>query len=332
MTNRPSTVKISFRVKVIGGFRQVLEIFAKEDGKFIRTENIELGSWINMHDPTGAEIDLVSSVLGVERDIITTVLDEEERAHIEDYGDVKLIVVDIPEACPPEDVSPYNTFPLGIILAKDKLLTVSLKALPVLKPFLEGKVKNFSINKRMRFILQILLYNSSLYLQNLRSLNKMSGEIEKQMRISMRNHELFEMLRIEKSLVYFSTSLKANDIVLEKLLKMDILQKYTEDDELLEDVLIENKQAIEMCSIYREVMGVIMDTFASMISNNLNIVMKVLTSVTLVMSVITMISGLWGMNVPVPFQEHPYGFLIMGLGSLVLSIISAFFLWKKKMF
>ena len=140
------------------------------------------------------------------------------------------------------------------------------------------------------------------------------------------------MMKLEKSLVFFSTSLKANEIVLERMLRMDMLRKYPDDSELLEDVIIENKQAMEMCSIYRDIMSGTMDAFASIISNNLNLVMKVLTSLTVVLSIPTLFASLWGMNVGVPFQSSPFGFWIVCGISLLASLAAFVVLWKRKMF
>jgi magnesium transporter len=160
----------------------------------------------------------------------------------------------------------------------------------------------------------------------------MSLNIERELHKSMKNKELIQLLDLEKSLVYFSTSLRGNEIVLEKMLKLDAIKKYPEDEDLLEDVIIENKQAIEMANIYSNILSGMMDAFASVISNNLNIVMKFLTSVTIVLTIPTMIASFFGMNVPVPLSMQPYAFIIIIAISLGLSTILALFMAKKKMF
>lgn len=191
---------------------------------------------------------------------------------------------------------------------------------------------NFWTFKRTRFILQILYRNASLYLQYLRIIDKKSDSVEKQLHISTKNQELIELLELEKSLVYFSTSLRSNELVLEKMLKIDKIKQYPEDEELLDDVIIENKQAIEMADIYSNILSGTMDAYASVISNNLNIVMKVLAIITIVMSIPTMIASFWGMNVPVPLAHSPYGFLILVIVSLILTIFGGYILGKKNMF
>ena len=177
----------------------------------------------------------------------------------------------------------------------------------------------------------MLFKNSSKFLQYLRRIDKASTQVETALHKSMKNRELIEMLKLEKSLVFFSTSLKANEIVLEKMLKTNAIKRYPDDEDLLEDVIVENKQAIEMCTIYRDILSGTMDAFASVISNNLNMVMKFLTSITIIIAVPTLFASLWGMNVKVPFTDSPIGFwLVVGI-SLILSLITGIFLWKKKM-
>lgn len=310
----------------------MIKIRVTENHQFQKTDTIKTGCWVNLTNPTKEEIDLVSETLSIERDLITTPLDEEERAHIEVDPDFTFIVIDIPIICDEKDIAPYNTVPLGIIITKDAIVTVSNRELPILKSFLSGAVRGFSTNKRTRFVLQLLYRNASLYLTYLRQIDRLSIKMENELQRSMKNHELIEMLRLEKSLVFFSTSLKANDIVMEKMMRLDSVQKYEDDQELMEDALIENKQAIEMCNIYRDVLSGTMDAFASLISNNLNIVMKVLTSVTLIMSVMTLVASLWGMNVNVPFQNNDNGFWLVLGGAAFISVLCTIFLWRRKMF
>ena len=186
--------------------------------------------------------------------------------------------------------------------------------------------------KRTRFILQLLHRNASRFLTYLKQIDKASGFVQKRLEADMRNRELLQMMKLEKSLVYFSTSLKGNEMVMERMMRMDMLRKYPDDSDLLEDVIIENKQAMEMCAIYRDSMSGNMDAYASIISNNLNIVMKILTSVTVIMAIPTLFASLWGMNVGVPFQQNPFGFwMVLGL-ALVASAAAFVILWKKKMF
>ena len=184
-------------------------------------------------------------------------------------------------------------------------------------------------------MLQILYRNASLYLQYLRVINKLSDKIEQKLHVSTENRELIELLELEKSLVYFTTSLRSNEVVLEKLLKSDRVKKFPEDEDLLEDVIVENRQAIEMANIYSGILSGMMDAFASVISNNLNIVMKFLAVMTIVLSVPTIIFAAYGMNLNaagMPFANSPFGFLIVVVFSLVVSIAVAVYLAKKKTF
>lgn len=227
----------------------------------------------------------------------------------------------------------YDTYPLAIIHTEKQIITVCLKNSRILTDFINGKVKSFYSFKKSRFILQILNRISNSYLIYLRQIDKKSLMIEKRLHKSMKNRELIQLHSLEKSLVYFSTSLKANEITLEKMLKLDIMQKYEEDQDVLEDVIIENKQAIEMTEIYSNILASTMDFFASVISNNLNIVMKVLASVTILMAIPTLIGGIFGMNfIKMPLINNEYGFEITMVITLVLTFGAAYLLYKKDMF
>ena len=180
--------------------------------------------------------------------------------------------------------------------------------------------------------MQLLYRNTTLFLSYLKQVDKASMHVQTMLEKSMKNRELFQMLKLEKSLVFFSTSLNGNEAVMEKMMRLDVLRRDEAMSELLEDVIIENKQAMEMCTIYRDILSGTMDAFASIISNNLNIVMKVLTSLTVVLSLPTLFSSFWGMNVNVPFQNHPAGFFLVLAMALGVAVLAFYFLWKKKMF
>ena len=192
----------------------------------------------------------------------------------------------------------------------------------------DGLVKNVQTNLKTQFLLIMLLRISVRFLQYLKQIDKASSYMEKQLHKSLRNQELIQLLSLEKSLVYFSTSLKANDTTMEKILRGRIIKLYEDDQDLLEDVLIETKQAIEMCNIYSSILSGTMDAFASIISNNLNIVMKILTTLTIVMSIPTMVFSFYGMNTNLPLPYFWFPLLI----ALVASGIAAFILIKKGMF
>ena len=259
--------------------------------------NIEPGCWINMVAPSEEELILVSKKTGVPLTFLKAPLDDEETSRIDVEDGTLLVIVDIPFTEMEDNSLTYDTYPLAIIHTEKQIITVCLKNSRVLTDFINSRVKSFFSFKKSRFILQILNRVSTYYLVYLRQIDKKSLMIEKRLHKSMKNRELIQLHSLEKSLVYFSTSLKANEITLEKMLKLDLIQKYPDDQDVLEDVIIENKQAIEMTEIYSNILASTMDFFASVISNNLNIVMKVLASVTILMAIPTIIGGIFGMNV-----------------------------------
>ncbi len=293
-------------------------------------------AWIHMINPDESEIKAVSEKCGVEPSVIKSALDTDERSRIDVDDNYTMVLVNIPTIEEQKGGNElFSTTPLAIITANDMIITVCLENTPVLKPFTSGTKRDFRTNMKSRFILQILYQNALLYLQYLHTIDKKSDEVETKLHKSTKNSELIELLRLEKSLVYFTTALRSNEAVLEKLLRTEIIRKYPEDADLLEDVIVENKQAIEMANIYSGILSGMMDAFASVISNNLNIVMKVLAIVTIVMAIPTMIFSAYGMNIApegMPFASSPYGFVsIIGI-SLLLSIIVAIIFGKIKMF
>jgi len=313
----------------------MIKIFKNEldNEKVRKIEKIEDNCWINLVKPTVEEIRLVVDTLGIEEDLITKVLDEEELPRIERGDNATLIVVDGPFM---EDVhvkNKYTTYPIGIIICNDShIITVSLKEFSVLKEFEQGKVKTFYTYKKSRFLIQLLFKMASNYLRVLNYINSDIQKREKVLYHSTSNRQLVELLDIEKTLVYFITSLKANDRVLDKLSKGNIIQLYEEDIELLDDTMIENRQGIEMCSIYREILSSITDTYGTIVSNNLNLVMKFLAGITIVLSIPTMISSFLGMNVPLGmFEDNDYAFCMVCVVSFLLAIIVAWMLKKRDM-
>lgn len=299
-----------------------------------KLETIEQGCWINIVAPSNQELLFISKKINIPLEFLRAALDDEETSRIDtdENGNV-LVLVDIPFTEMEDNSLTYDTYPLAIIHNDKFIITVCLKNSKIISDFIESKVKSFFTFKRSRFILQILYRIASYYLIYLRQIDKKSLMIEKKLHKSMKNKELIQLLSLEKSLVYFSTSLKSNEITLEKMLKYPIMQKYPDDQDILEDVIIENKQAIEMANIYSNILSGTMDAFASVISNNLNIVMKLLASVTIVMSIPNMISGMFGMNVlGIPFSNIQYGFWVVFGIILVLSLIVTVFLNKKDMF
>ncbi|WP_418455387.1 magnesium transporter CorA family protein [Allofournierella sp.] len=308
----------------------MITIYLSDGGRMLEQDQICPGAWIHLCDPSEKEVGRVCAQLHIDPDLVRAPLDEEERSRIEQEDDGQtLIIVDTPTVQTEGHSFVYSTIPFGIILTQDNVVTVCLRENALARAFMEGLVKGCSTKKFKRLALQMLYRNASLFLFYLRQVDKASTRVENELHISMKNKELIQMLGLEKSLVYFSTSLKGNEIVLEKLLRMDFVKDYPEDTDLLEDVIIENKQAMEMSSIYRDILSGTMDAFASVISNNLNIVMKLLAAVTIILTVPTIVSSLWGMNVPVPFEHNPFGFWI-ALGIAGLATFGAFLLARHK--
>ena len=293
------------------------------------------GTWINMVNPNEQEIQTVCENVKINDQFIRDALDFEEKARIdqEDDDQTILFVVDVPIIEKSEGTEIYSTMPIGMIVVRDEFfITVSLRKNKIIEDFEKRKIKNFQTYKKTRFIFQILYLNASYYLTYLKQINKETEFAEYVLKNSMRNKELLKMLSLEKSLVYFATSLKSNEVVMEKTLRGKIIKLYDEDEDILEDAITENKQAIEMAQIYNNILNGTMDAYASIISNNLNGVMKTLTSITIVLAVPTMISSFWGMNVSLPFEHSPFGFAIMIIIALLTTILVTWWLKKKDMF
>ncbi|MDE5756066.1 MAG: magnesium transporter CorA family protein [Clostridia bacterium] len=293
--------------------------------------------WINLTNPSDKEVAFVASISGIDDDVLKTPLDDEERSRLEVEDDYTMVLVDIPvieEGT--EDYYSYFTIPLGAFVKDELFITVSLKDTAITRDFVRNRVKGFATYKKTRFLFQILNNIASKYLAYLKQIDKASQRIQNELHKSTKNKELFQMLDLENSLVYFSTSLTGNDAVISKLMQSkfntnNILKSYPDDTELIEEVAIDTKQAIEMCSIYREILTGTMDTYASVISNNLNVVMKVLTSVTLIITIPTFIASLFGMNTWVPGQGSPWGVWAVLGGSGIISLLLTWYLKKKKL-
>ena len=300
-------------------------------GKITEIESYEVGCWINCTAPDDDEIDKLIADFNIDPDFLKSALDEEESSHI-DYEDGNtLIVVDIPVARKNEKSITYHTMPLGIIITESNVITLCLRENVIIGEFAEGVVRNIYPQFKTQFVLYIILRVAMKYLQYLKQIDKISDHAEHELRKSMKNKELIQLLEIEKSLVYFSSSLKANEATLEKIARGRLVKLYDEDHELLDDVLIEVRQAIEMSNTHMNILASTMDVFASIISNNLNIVMKVLASITLLSSIPTLVSGIYGMNVEyLPFTQKQYWWFPIVFTGAIVAIV-AYILKKKDM-
>lgn len=305
-----------------------------KNGNFEEIEEIKKGAWINLVSPSEKEIKRVCEELSIEEDFIRYSLDYEEKARIdvEDDDGTLLFIIDTPIIEKTEQGEIYTTMPLGLIIVRDDyFITVSIKKNRVIEDFTKGNVKGFETYKKSRFVLQILYKNAIYFLKYLKEINKETEIAENVLKKSMKNKELLKMLNLEKSLVYFTTSLKSNEIIMEKTMRGKIIKLYEDDEDILDDAIIENKQAIEMSKIYSDILNGTMEAYASIISNNLNGVMKFLTSITIVLAIPTMIASFWGMNVNLPFQNSRWGFIVMISISAVLTLGVTWWLKKKDM-
>lgn len=313
----------------------MIKIFLSENGVLNKIEQPQPGCWICLTNPNESEMALVSEHYSIDIDTLKAALDEEERSRIEIGDNYNMIIVNIPMIEQRKKEELYTTIPLSVILAKEAIITVCLTDTPILDAFMNGRVKDFYTHMKTRFVLQILYKNATLFLQYLHNIDKKSELVENKLHGSTQNSELIELLKLEKSLVYFTTALRSNEIVLEKLLRTENIKKYPEDTDLLEDVIIENKQAIEMANIYSGILSGTMDAFASVISNNLNIVMKFLAIITIVLSIPNIIFSAFGMNLDfsnMPLINSTWGFLYIILLTVVICIASAVYFMKKRMF
>lgn len=316
----------------------MIKIFKSEDNKKLNQLSINeavSGSWFSLIAPDEEEIKQVSLVLGLDEDFLLNSLDLDERSRIEIEDNNILIITNLPimieDGC-------FDTLPLGIIITPTAIITVCSKDNNILSSFNESTANYFDTKNKTAFMLKILYRSVKFYLKYLDTINKITENIEEELQKATNNNALFQLMEIQKTLVYFSTALKDNDSVLKKIVRMTkstgtVRIKSTEEDlDLLEDVIIDNKQAIEMVDMHRVILEALMEGFASIINNNLNQVMKFLAAITIIMSIPTMIGGLWGMNVPVPFGSNPSGFLIVVILSVISSIAAVFYFRKKGMF
>lgn len=284
--------------------------------------------WVHVVAPTAEELTQLAG-FGLPPDYLSHVLDLDERPRAERAEQSALIVLRFPVAeAAPADL-PYTTIPLTIIITPTLLVTISPRQTGFLQKFADGHVQGLSTVKKTRFVLHLFWHIANAYLQDLRAINVSVDALEDKLQRSLRNQEVLGLLRYQKSLVYFTTALRGNEMVLERLQKGRLIQLYEADDDLLEDVLVEVRQAIEMTAISENILSQMMDAFASIISNNLNVVMKALTSVTIIISLPGLVASLYGMNVPLPGAEQPLAFLgVLGAAAGIAGLVAVIF-WRK---
>jgi len=315
----------------------MVRYYAKVEGRLRELEKPQAFCWANISPPfSQEELEEVSQAFDIPMDFLTDSLDVDERSRYEVEEDVKLILINTPvlNETDEENDAIYITVPIGIILAGDYLITITSVENPVLERFLEDKVKNFKPGDFQQFILQILEHNVYRFLTCLKKLDLKRNLIEQELYHASRNKELKQLLSIEKSLVYFVNSLSANDLLKMKMKRVDYLRIRDDEDrtDLFEDIIIDNGQALEMANVYSNILSGTMDTYASIISNNMNVTIHRLTLVTIFLAVPTLIASFYGMNVKLPFGNSPYAvYFILG-GSLLLSLLLGFYFTRKRLF
>lgn len=309
----------------------MLKIYKSGERGLEELEIITNGTWVNVVDPTAEETEKLVD-WGMDMDYINYSLDQDEMPRMERYEDYTFILLRIPIYQPDSDI-PYSTVPMGIMILGNKIITVCRYESDILKTLLSGKHRLMKTGKRYRLALYIFLETSTRYLYLLREINRATEVVEDQLQKSTRNSEVLELLKYQKCLTYFSTALRANEVMMERVQKTQIFNYYEEDKDLLEDVLTENQQAIQMTSIATEILSGMMDAFASIISNNLNGVMKVLAALTIITTLPGTVGAFFGMNVPIPFVgDSPFGFLIIIGISFAFAGLATFIFYKRDWF
>lgn len=308
----------------------MIKFYFTENGSVESIDEPKKGCWIAMTHPNEKELEYISKKYNIEYDDLSAALDEEESSRIETEDNYNMLLVDIPTNEERNGKKRYVTIPLGIITTDEAVITVCLEKTPVLD-FSSGK-KFVDTSLKTRFLLKVLLNNAQIYLKDLRMIYRQAEELEKKLQHSTDNPALIDMMELGKSLLYFSASLKANTIILEKLIKNPAIKKYEEDEDLLEDVIIENKQAVETTEMYSSILNGTMDAYASIISNNMNVVQKFLAVATIILSIPNIVSGFYGMNIngDLPLSDNPYGFyIIIGISVLISFVVYLYFKIKK---
>ncbi|MEN0006872.1 MAG: magnesium transporter CorA family protein [Bacteroidota bacterium] len=315
----------------------MIRYYAKVEGRLRELEEPEVSCWVNISPPfTHEELEEVANQFDFPLDFLTDSLDIDERSRYEREEEVRLIVLNTPilNVAEAANDATYITVPIGIILTAEHVITITSYENPVLQLFLDSKVKYFDPADEGQFVLQILEQNVYRFLTCLKKLNLQRNQIEKELYDSSRNKELKQLLSIEKSLVYFVSSLSANELLKMKMKRTDFLRIGKDEDkaDLFEDIIIDNSQALEMSNIYTNILNGTMDAYGSIISNNLNITIRRLTLITIILMVPTLIASFYGMNVQLPFSNSPYSVFFIIITSLLLSLLLAWYFQRKRLF
>lgn len=312
----------------------MIKIYRTENSKIGEEHAFEPGSWIQLTDPSIDELELISKRFEIDIADVRAAMDADESSRVELEDDYTLILVDIPIIEIRNDQKAYTAIPLGILLLDDYLITICAEETPVLQYFVNSTVREFSTKKQMRFVYQILYRTCMVYQLYLRTIDNKRTEIEERAQEDMKEEDLVTLHELESNLVYFATSLRANGAVIDRLSRYSRVRQFPEDKDLLDDVKVENGQAIEMTTIYRDIIHGTRELLSNIIDIRLNSVMKYLAVITIVMAIPDIISGFYGMNVDerwVPLQSTPFGFCIICVMTVVICMIVLRVLKKKKM-
>ena len=308
----------------------MLTIYKTTEQGLEQLDTMANGTWVKAVDPTPEEIQQLVT-WGIDADYINYSLDLDEMPRMERDEDYTFILIRIPHRQPESDI-PYITIPLGIMIKGNTIVTICRYDKDMFKVLANGKYRLLKTGKRYRFALYIFLETATRYLTHLREINRMTEAIEDQLQKSTRNREVLELLKYQKSLTYFATALRSNEVMMERVQRTQIFNYYEDDQDLLEDVLTENQQAIQMTNINTEILSSMMDAFASIISNNLNGVMKALAAITIIINVPAVVAAFYGMNVTLPGEGHPLAFLMVLGISFTLTAIATFIFYKRDWF
>jgi len=301
---------------------------SQTDEELVESKIIKSGCWIDLVKPTKKEIDLIVKKTGVSRDFLVAALDEDERPRYDIENEI-LIIFRIPQEIKTNSDLKVKTIPLGVIITQDYLITVSLSKVKILEDFYEKLIKGFYTTKRTRFLIQILSRTNFYFIKYLDRIDNEISKMEPAMGRLLKNVEVIRLFKLQKILTYFQTAILANGNILEYILKGRVVRLYREDEDLVEDIITENKQAYSMTVTYNKILSNTFDAYASIVSNNLNVVMKLLTSLTIILSIPTIISSYYGMNVGLPFENNPMAFLYTLVISFFISAVIAFIFMKK---
>ena len=309
----------------------MLSIYKNSGQGLERLESVANGSWVHAVDPTPEEVRKLIE-WGMDADYVNYSLDQDEMARMERDEDYTFILLRIPYFQGPHVDVPYITMPLGIYILGNLVFTICRYDSDIFKVLSNGKYRGLKTGKRYRLALYIFLETAVRYLNCLREINRTTSVLEDQLQASTRNREVLELLKYQKSLTYFATALRSNEVMMERVQRVQLFNHYEEDQELLEDVLTENQQAIQMTNINTEILSSMMDAFASIISNNLNGVMKALAALTIILNLPAIVAAFYGMNVRLPGEGHPLAFLVVLGISIVFTAIATFVFYKRDWF